>query len=113
LGMRTICVCAQESLTTTAGCVVERSFWHPKALRWSCTLFIYLILHLVTFFNSKSKIGSERTPFGIKRIHPEVCNAGLKTISNKMRSRSATNNGSTALKGEGRHKGCTLKVTTL
>jgi hypothetical protein len=26
LGMRTICVCAQESLTTTAGCVVERSF---------------------------------------------------------------------------------------
>jgi hypothetical protein len=29
-------------------------------------------------FISKSKIGSERTPFSVKRMHPEVYQAGLK-----------------------------------
>jgi len=66
---------AQESHRATAGCMVEHIQMHygdPAAslLTWSCTLQLLFI--------SKSKIGSERTPFWVNRRHPEICNACLK-----------------------------------
>jgi hypothetical protein len=52
---------AQECHRATAGCAVESSFWHPNALRGCCKFISHLISHLLCI--SKSKIGSERTPF--------------------------------------------------
>ena len=40
----------QESHRATAGCAVERSFWHPNALRWGYSLLTHLISHLATSF---------------------------------------------------------------
>jgi hypothetical protein len=51
--------------------------------------------------------------FWVNRRHSEVCNTGLKMTPHKMHSRNATNNGSTTEKGVYRHKGYTLKMTTL
>ena len=41
---------AQESHRATA---VERSFWHPNALRWGCSLLTHLLSHLATSFYFK------------------------------------------------------------
>jgi len=69
-------------------------------LTWLRTLRILFI--------SKTKIGSERTPFWIYRRHPEKCNTGLKwhptrCIPGMLQTKARVC----------RHKGCTLKVTTL
>ena len=63
---------------------IQRHYGDAAAslLTWSHALQILLI--------SKSKIGSERTPFSINRRHPEVCNAGLNpyrtNVENKVSS---------------------------
>ena len=44
---------AQESHRATAGCAVERSFWHSNALRWYRSLLTHLISHLANSFYFK------------------------------------------------------------
>jgi len=80
LGMRKICaqmvprnLTEQQRnawLSTVFNIQMHYSDAAASLLTWSHTLWLLFI--------SKSKIGSETTPFWVNKRHPEVCNAGLK-----------------------------------
>jgi hypothetical protein len=79
---------AQESHRVTAGCMVERSFWHPNVFRWCCSLLAHLISHLVTsFYFKKLKhhwkdiiLNQQKRCSGLNaglKLYPTNCSPGM------------------------------------